>query len=167
MKRPSGTKFLTPPEITFFTDRDLGKAFPRILRDSGLLVVRYGDHFGERNAPDEEWISFAASHQLVALSHDRNIRSDPIAIRAVMENHARLFIVRGKHLTGAEKADLVLGALGQIYRHLEEQPAAFIAVVRRTSLAGGILKPDVKVRLNFAEWKQGRQPTPEPEELPL
>jgi hypothetical protein len=167
LKKPSDTRFPTPPEITFFTDRDLGKLFPRILRESGLSVVRYGDHFGERNAPDDEWIAFAASRKLIALSHDRNIRSDPVAIRAAMESHARLFIVRGKHLTGSEKANLVLGAMGQIYRHVEEQPAAFIAVIRRMSLAGGILKPDVRIRLTFAEWKQGRQPPPETEELPL
>jgi PIN domain-containing protein len=167
LKRPSDTSSPTPPEITFFTDRDLGKKFPAILRDGGLSVVRYGDHFGERNATDDEWIAFAATRQWVALSHDRNIRSDPIAIKAVMENNARLFIVRGKHLTGAEKASLVLGALGQIYRHLREQPAAFIAVVRRLTLAGGVLKPDVKVRLTLEEWKQGRRPPPEADELPL
>jgi hypothetical protein len=34
--------------FVYFTDRDLGKRFPKILRSSGLTVERHGDHF----APD-------------------------------------------------------------------------------------------------------------------
>lgn len=166
MKRPSGTKRSPKPrEITFFTDRDLGKVFPQILREGGLSVVRYGDHFREQNVPDQEWIAFAARQGFVSISHDRNIRSDPIAIRAVMENGSRLFIVRGKHLTGPEKADLFVGALPAVYRVLEEQPSAFIAVVRRVSVARDVTKPDVKVRLTFGEWKRGKQPPLEGEDL--
>jgi hypothetical protein len=79
------------------------------LREGGLSVVRYGDHYGERVVRDEEWIAFAAQRGLIAISHDRNIRSDPVAIRSVMENDARLFILRGKNLSAAETADIFLG----------------------------------------------------------
>lgn len=40
---------------TFFTDRDLGKQFPQILRDAGLTVERHMDHFAH-DAPDAEWL---------------------------------------------------------------------------------------------------------------
>ena len=36
----------------FFTDRDLGKRFPAILRDAGLTVERHADHFAH-DCPDE------------------------------------------------------------------------------------------------------------------
>jgi hypothetical protein len=39
------------PEV-FFTDRDLGKRFPEILRAAGLTVQRHSDHF-EPETPDE------------------------------------------------------------------------------------------------------------------
>ena len=167
LKRRSDTSFPTLPEITFFTDRDLGKTFPRILRENGLSVVRYGDHYGERVVPDDEWIAFAAGRQLVSISHDRNIRSDPIAIRSVMENDARLFIVRGKNLTAAEKAGLFVGALEGVYRVLDEQRSAFIGVVSRQSLARGVVKPDVRVRLTLDDWKRGRPIPVETEDIPL
>lgn len=166
MKKLSGTKpSPTQPEPTFFTDRDLGKIFPRLLRESGLSVVRYADHFAERNVPDEEWIAFAARSRWVAISHDRNIRSDPVAIRSVMENGSRLFIVRGKHLTGREKAELFIGALRGIYRVLDEQPSSFIAAVRRLSVHGGLLRPDVQVYLTLEEWARGKQAPPEGEDI--
>ena len=156
MKRRSGTSSLTPPEPTFFTDRDLGKGFPRLLRESGLRVERYADHFEERNVPDQEWIAFAARNRWVAISHDRNIKSDPIAIRTVMEEGARLFIVRGKHLTGSEKAQLFLEARKLVFRMLARQTEAFIATVRRAVSQNGSFKADVEVSLTLRQWTEGR-----------
>lgn len=155
MKKPSGTSSPKPPEVVFFTDRDLGKGFPRILRESGLAVERYADHFGELNVSDEEWITFAARKSFVAVSHDRNIRSDPVAIQAVMKNGGRLFILRGKNLSGEGKADLFLKALTGIYRDLEEQPGAFIAVISRSISRAGGERAEVRVRLTSEGWSRG------------
>lgn len=166
MKRRSDTRSPRPPELTFFTDRDLGKAFPRILRERGLSVVRYGDHYGEHVVTDDEWLAFAAQRGFVSLSNDRNIRSDPVAIASVMENGGRLFVVRAKNLTAPEKADLVTAALDGIYRELEQQPAAFIGVISRQSLRRGVIKTEVRVRLTLEEWRRGRRvPVEPPEDL--
>jgi hypothetical protein len=157
LKKLSGTNPRSkPPEPTFFTDRDLGKTVPRLLREGGLLVERYADHFAERNVADEEWLTFAGKSRWVAISHDRNIRSDPVAVGSVMESGLRLFIIRGKNLTGPEKADLFLGALREVYRALNEEPSSFIATVRRISSQGGLVRPDVKVHLTFREWLRGK-----------
>jgi hypothetical protein len=129
--------------------------------------VRYADHYGELVVPDEEWIAFAAKAELVAISHDRNIRSDPVAIQSAMENNARLFIVRGKNLTAAETADIFLRALDGVYRILREQRSAFIGVIRRQSLARGVIKADVKVRLTLDDWLQGKRLPVETDELYL
>jgi PIN like domain len=39
----------------YFTDRDLGKRFPEILREGGLAVERHADHFDDKT-PDEDWL---------------------------------------------------------------------------------------------------------------
>lgn len=158
MKRRSATKrSQTLPEPTFFTDRDLGKIFPQILRESGLLVERYVDHFAERNVTDQEWIAFAARQWWVAVSHDKNIKWDPVAVRTAMEQGGRLFILRGKQLTGPEKAQLFLEAAMGVRRLLARQGAdAFIATVRRAALQGGVLRAEVRLSLTFSEWKRGR-----------
>ena len=38
----------------WFTDRDLGKQFPRILADAGIVVERHGDLFPP-DGSDEQW----------------------------------------------------------------------------------------------------------------
>jgi hypothetical protein len=39
----------------YFTDRDLGKQFPRILADAGIAVERHGDLF-QPDGSDEQWL---------------------------------------------------------------------------------------------------------------
>jgi hypothetical protein len=41
--------------LVYFTDRDLGKKFPEILRAAGLSVERHADHF-RHDTPDEVWL---------------------------------------------------------------------------------------------------------------
>ncbi|MGB8338255.1 MAG: hypothetical protein WCD07_05800 [Burkholderiales bacterium] len=41
--------------LVFFTDRDLGKNFPKALAAAGLTVERHCDLFPE-NGPDEQWL---------------------------------------------------------------------------------------------------------------
>jgi hypothetical protein len=36
--------------VVYFTDRNLGKQFPEILRAAGLTVERHDDHFGPSNS---------------------------------------------------------------------------------------------------------------------
>jgi hypothetical protein len=159
LKRPSGTKRSpTPPEPTFFTDRDLGKIFPRILLENRLLVERYSDHFQEANVSDQEWIAFAARKGWVSISHDKNIKWDPVAVKTVMEEGGRLFILRAKQLTGPEKAQLFLEAVRAVQVILLRQRSEpFIATIRRTSSKAGLFKAEVRLSLTFAEWRKGRQ----------
>ena len=145
MKMPSGTKRPSLPEPTFFTDRDLGKIIPGALREGGLSVERYCDHFQEANVPDEEWLSFIARRGWIGISHDSNIKRDTVAVRAVLENGGRLFIIRGG-LVARDMAGLFLGALKSIRsiiaRHHDE---AFIAIVRRATMRGGMVIPEAHV----------------------
>jgi hypothetical protein len=167
LKRRSGTKRSpTPPEPTFFTDRDLGKVFPRILLENRLLVERYADHFQEANVSDQEWIAFAARQCWVAISHDKNIKWDPIAVRTVMEESGRLFILRAKQLTGLERAQLFLEARNGVESILLRQGSeAFIATIRRAASKGGLLRPEVRLSLTFSEWRRGRYiAEPEPDD---
>jgi hypothetical protein len=46
--------------IVLFTDRDLGKQFPDLLRSAGIHVERHTDHFQDA-VPDEEWLTEVAA----------------------------------------------------------------------------------------------------------
>lgn len=160
MKRQSGTR-VTPSlhDLTFFTDRDLGKAVPRILREHGLKVEWYFDHFPEgEHVEDNRWLRFACQQGWIAVSHDDNIRRDNEAIRTIMENRGRLFILRGS-VGGADLATIFLEASAGILRMCLDRTLAkgFIANVRRSPASGGALKSAAHLMLTHSDWKAGRR----------
>ncbi|HEX4953412.1 MAG TPA: hypothetical protein VF017_08470 [Thermoanaerobaculia bacterium] len=146
MKRRSATRpSRPPPDPVFFTDRDLGKQFPGILAESGLRVERYFDHFQSDRVADEDWLAFVAHKGWVAISHDDNIRRDPVAVATVLAHGGRLFIVRGE-LTTAQLAELFLSALPAVRSILgKHRLKAFIGVVRRRSTKGAAFHAEAKV----------------------
>ena len=80
---------------TFFTDRDLGKQFPAILKDAGLTVERHADHFAP-NATDEEWLAVVGGRGWLALTHDGRIRYKPNELAAVVRHRVALFVIVGE-----------------------------------------------------------------------
>lgn len=160
MKKPSDTKpSLSLHDLTFFTDRDLGKAMPGLLRQNGLKVERYFDHFTEGiRVEDNRWLDFAFRQGWVALSHDDNIRRDPEAVRCVMEWSGRLFIIRGAVPT-LELGEIFLEARASVLQILERnQGQAFIANIRRSVLQGGIVRCAAHSMLTFEQWVLGKLP---------
>ena len=120
-----------------------------------MSVERYSDHFSERNVSDQEWLLHTAERRWVALTHDDNIRRDREALRVVMENGGRLFIIRGTATT-AELAGIVLEAQLGIERLLSLHEV-FVAIVRRATKRGGQSYATAEVRLTYEEWL-GRPP---------
>jgi hypothetical protein len=51
--------------LVFFTDRDLGTAFPEILKRAGLAVERHRDHFPP-DCSDQEWLAEVGKRDWVA-----------------------------------------------------------------------------------------------------
>ena len=158
-KRPFATKpSLAQLNLTFFTDRDLGKAVPRLLRESGLVVEEYFDHFDEKaRVPDNEWLRYAALRRWISLSHDKNIRYDREAIRTVMESSGRLFILRGK-VPSRELAPIFVQAESSVVKILGEGHRAFISSVHRTAHKGGIVKASARTMLTYEDWLADRAP---------
>ena len=52
--------------LVFFTDRDLGTAFPEILKRAGLAVERHRDHFSA-DCPDEDWLAGVGGREWVVM----------------------------------------------------------------------------------------------------
>ena len=114
---------------TFFTDRDLGNAFPAILREAGILVERHADHFAP-DAPDEGWLSEVGSRCWVALTHNRRIRYEPNELAAVLRAEVRLLVLVGAAPT-RDLARNFVNSIGRIEMFLEGRRPPFIAKVYR------------------------------------
>lgn len=118
-----------PRDLTYFTDRDLGHQFPRVLQAAGLTVERHDDHFPPLTR-DEEWLSAVGRHGWVAVTRDGRIRYSPLALQVLMEAGVRLFVIVGK-LTARESAELFLARRHDVDALVATQERAFIAKIRR------------------------------------
>lgn len=128
---------------------------PRILREHGLLVEQHSDHIADHRASDHEWLKFTADKGWIALSHDDNIRRDKEAVRTVMENEGRLFILRGA-CTHPELARMFLSALNPVLGILLRNREAFIGAVKRSVQSGGIVKAEAQLWLTHRQWLESR-----------
>ena len=78
----------------FFTDRNLGHRFPRILREAGLEVTAHDDLFRPMTA-DVEWIPVIAERGMIAVTHDARIRYKPNELEKVRSSGLRLLVMQG------------------------------------------------------------------------
>jgi hypothetical protein len=113
----------------YFTDRDLGKQFPEILRAGGLDVRRHADFFPPACA-DEVWLEDVGQRQWVALTHDRRLRYKPNERAAVIRHKVMLLVVIG-HAPFPGLARSFLATLGRIEAFLDQHSPPFIAKVYR------------------------------------
>lgn len=115
----------------FFTDRDLGKKFPQILREAGLMVERHADHFAH-DCPDEEWLRGVGERGWVAITHDSRIRYKPNELEAVVRHRVPLLVVVGR-APYPELAAAFVSTLPRIESFLDSHERPFIAKVYRPS----------------------------------
>jgi PIN like domain len=113
----------------YFTDRDLGKRFPEILRASGLNVERHADHFSPET-PDAVWLEEVGKRGWIALTHDQRIRYKPNERDAVMRHGVALLVVVGK-APFPDLARAFVATLPRIESFLAEHEPPFIAKVYR------------------------------------
>lgn len=144
----------------FFTDRDLGRAFPQALRDAGLAVETSADHFSP-TTPDATWLEIVGRRGWVALTHDKRIRYKPNERDAVMRFCVPLFVLIG----AAPLPDLARNFVASqqaVLRFLAANARPFIAKVFRPSGASnedlGRLAGSVTMWLSRAEWATARRP---------
>ena len=120
--------------LIFFTDRDLGKQVPAVLRAAGLTVERHIDHF-EDTTKDEEWLSEVGRRGWFALTHNSRIRYMPNERDAVMLSGVGLFILIGQ-TTHLELAENFVVTIQPVEKFIKKNDRPFIAKVYRPSPSG-------------------------------
>ena len=131
----------------FFTDRDLGNAVPRILREAGLSVEQHKDHFAH-DAPDEEWLAGVSAHGWIAITRDRRIRYKPNERDAVIRHRVPLLVLVGK-ATHPELARSFVTTVPKIERFLHRHTPPFIAKVYRATVTDLAHRPDAPGRIDL------------------
>jgi hypothetical protein len=119
--------------FVYFTDRDLGKRFPEILKSGGLTVERHADHFAH-DAADEIWLAEIGKRGWIAVTHDRRIRYKPNELRAVTQHGVALLVIIGK-APFPDLANSFVNTRSVIENFLRGRKPPFIAKVYRPSAA--------------------------------
>ena len=107
----------------YFTDRDLGKQFPRILAEAAISVERHADLFLP-DGSDEQWLEYCGTHDRVAITHNSRIRYVPNELAAVKRFGVRLLVVVGQS-PSAELARNFVQTLPRIEAMLDERKPPF------------------------------------------
>lgn len=136
----------------FFTDRDLGKKFPTILRDAGLTVERHADHFPQ-DCPDPDWLQAIGQRGWVAITHDGRIRYKPNELAAVIEHRVALLVMIGK-APYPQLAEAFVATRKRILRFIEQQEPPYIAKVYRPSPADLVKNQTAQGRIEL--WNPGQ-----------
>ena len=115
----------------YFTDRDLGKQFPRLLTEAGLVVERHGDLF-QPEGSDEQWLAHCGRTQRVAITHNSRIRYVPNELAALIQFRVTLLVLVGKTPT-ADLARNFVHTLPRIEAMLAGvEPPAIVKIYRPT-----------------------------------
>ena len=117
----------------YFTDRDLGKQFPRILTEAGIVVERHGDLFPS-DGSDEQWLEHCGTNGRIAISHNSRIRYVPNELEAVKRFKVPLLILVGQATT-AELAHNFVRTLSRVEAFLDGRVPPFIGKVYRATPA--------------------------------
>jgi hypothetical protein len=123
----------------FFTDRDLGKRFPEILRSAGLAVERHADHFAH-DCPDEVWLEEIGRSGWIAITHDGRIRYKPNELAAVMQHRVALLVMIG-NAPYPVLANAFVATRERIWSFLDRHGPPFIAKVYRPSATDLVTNP--------------------------
>ena len=138
----------------FFTDRNLGKLIPKLLRKTGINAEKHSDHFPD-DARDGEWLTEVGRRNWYCLTHDRRIRYKPNEKDAVMRAGIGLFILVG-NATHQELANNLVNTLHKIERFIEKHNRPFIAKIYRPSKKFRSLSTrrpgNVELWLSHEEW---------------
>ena len=148
MKRQHNTKKL--PDPVFFTDRDLGKRFPQVLRELGITVQPIHEHLTDPCAGDDVWLRLVGDRGWLALTRDLRIRYTPQLVKAAMEAGVGMFEIKGA-VPHDELARGFVRAFPKVLRYLARHPRPFIGRVYRRSSG----EFDVKHVLSLEEWRVG------------
>lgn len=129
----------------WFTDRDLGKQFPRILADAGLAVERHGDLFPPEGT-DEQWLEHCGRNGRVAITHNSRIRYVPNELEAVKQFGVPLVVVVGTAPT-ADLAHNFVRMRERIEQVLAQHAPPVILKVYRPTPAELARSPDAPGRV--------------------
>jgi predicted nuclease of predicted toxin-antitoxin system len=133
-----------PEPFVYFVDRSLGRGIVvQTLRAAGHEVHAHDDHFAQ-STPDTEWLGEVGRRRWVVLTKDKNIRSNHLELRALLDAEVACVMLGHGNLTAEAMGRLFAQNLRRIERILRRFHAPLVASL---ATSGGL-----RVLIAAGEW---------------
>jgi hypothetical protein len=110
-----------------------GTSIAEPLLDEGMDIRRYRDFFKPAER-DTIWIPQVAEKQWVIFTFDASQVRTPLELRQLYSSQAREFIIRGRNVTGAERARWIIKYRKRIEAICKSQQAPFVAYITKSGV---------------------------------
>jgi hypothetical protein len=134
-KKQSDTWKLLEGQYRLFLDRNQGnKIMPDLLRKAGLRVVCHSERYADDAMPDPDWIEDCSKQaDLIVITGDKAIETDPINRRAVIDCRAKIFLLEENNSRAIEWASVIIVARRRILELAHSIDGPFFASVKKHS----------------------------------
>lgn len=133
-----------PEPFVYFVDRSLGRGIVvETLRAAGHEVHAHDDHFAQ-NTLDTEWLVEVGRRRWVVLTKDKNIRSNQLELRALLQAKVACVMLGRGNLTAEAMGKLFSVNLRRIERALRRFQVPLVATL---STGGGL-----RILLAAGDW---------------
>jgi PIN domain-containing protein len=132
-KQFGGSKERQPPEdFVIYLDENLHNCKPilEVLVRNGVKHERHGQHFAP-GTEDTIWLPLVGKNGWALLTKDKRIRFNELERAAVVTHRVREFYFTSGNYSGAEMAEILVGALPEMIKSCQKHQPPFIASISK------------------------------------
>jgi hypothetical protein len=111
--------------VTFFFDRNIGRAVPKALRVLGLPVVSHDEHFPP-NTQDDQWMPTVGRAGWTVIGHDKKFHEIDVELQAIRDHQVGVFYLWGANAKRWDKVRLFAKVYDKIVTVIQSQRPPFI-----------------------------------------
>lgn len=124
---------------------------PEELRKHGVKVESHSVWF-RHNTEDVDWLAVVGEKKWVVLMCDVSIGRRPLELDALLAARVKAFVLTQSHLTAPEQTQVLINAMPQMLRMVEDNRFPFIAKIHQDGSVD-LWKTDVK----FPKGQRGKK----------
>jgi len=111
--------------VTFFFDRNIGRAVPKALRLLGLPVAYHDEHF-RPDTQDDQWMATVGQAGWTVIGHDKKFHEIRVELQAIQQHQLAVFYLWGANAKRWDKLRLFSKVYDKIVSAIQSERPPFI-----------------------------------------
>lgn len=138
------------PDYTFFCDRDLGRSFPELLKQSGFNVEIHDDHFSQ-DTEDIDWFRSVGRNGWIVISRNHKQKRVDIEREVWMTSGIRGFYIIGQW-PFPDLAQNLVNNKHRLVKFLNKHTDPFMAKVYMPTKSASSKPGEIKMWYSYKDW---------------